>query len=172
MGVTSIGKPRTESVTTSFLLGEHRRTLDDRYRLSVPTELAQPLMEQGGECILVKERPGSLSLWDAAQWQQRLDRGVQLIQSKLEAGRLEGRIDQVQRFGRLLSTRHRAVSLAGRGRLVLPEGFREFLGDAEGRYLVVLGAALRIEIWQPAAWFSYLEQTMPEFHRLFDDLSA
>ncbi len=159
-------------MTTLFLLGEYRRTLDDRYRLSIPVELAQPLMEAGGECILIKERPGSLSLWDAARWQQRLDRGVQLIQSKLEAGRLEGRIDQVQRLGRLLSTRHRPVALAGRGRLVLPEGFREFLGVEPGAEMIVVGAALCIEMWQPAAWLIYLEQTMPEFHRLFDELSA
>ena len=159
-------------MTIPFLLGEHRRTLDDRYRLSVPTELASPLMEQGGDCILVKERPGSLSLWDAARWQQRLDRGVQLIQSKLEAGRLEGRTDQVQRFGRLLSTRHRAVNLAGRGRLELPEGFREFLGVEAGNDVLVVGAALCIEIWQPTAWFNYLERTMPDFNQLFDELSA
>ncbi len=159
-------------MTTSFLLGEHRRTLDDRYRLSVPTELAEPLLGDGQECILVKERPGSLSLWGTEQWQQRLDRGVQLIQSKLEAGRLEGRIDQVQRLGRLLSTRHRLVKFAGRGRLVLPEGFREFLGVEAGGDVLVVGAALCIELWEPSAWFRYLEETMPEFHRLFDELSA
>ncbi len=159
-------------MTTSFLLGEHRRTLDDRFRLSIPTELAEPLMVGGGECILIKERPGSLSLWGAIAWQQRLERGVQLIQSKLEAGRLDGRIDQVQRLGRLLSTRHRAVTLAGRGRLVVPEGFREFLGIEAGGELFVVGAALCVELWQPTAWFNYLEQTMPDFHRLFDELSA
>ena len=30
-----------------FLQGEYSRTLDDRYRLSVPTELAEPLCEAG-----------------------------------------------------------------------------------------------------------------------------
>ena len=159
-------------MSTSFLLGEHRRTLDERYRLSIPTELANSLAAEDGNCILVKERPGSLSLWNAAQWQDRLDRGVQLIQSKLEAGRLEGRIHDVQGLGRLLSTRHREVSLAGRGRLVIPEGFREFLGVEAGGELLIVGAALCIEIWQPQAWFSFLEQTMPDFHRLFDQLSA
>jgi len=159
-------------VTDAFLLGEHRRTLDDRYRLSIPAELADPLAQQGGECILIKARPGSLSLWATTLWQQRLDQGVQLIQSKLEAGRLEGRIEQVQRLGRLLSTRHRPVKLAGRGRLVLPEGFREFLGVQPGEDALVVGAALCIEIWQPTAWFSYLDEAMPEFHRLFNELSA
>ncbi len=159
-------------MTTTFLLGEHRRTIDDRYRLSIPTELAEPLLAGGGDCILVKERPGALSLWSAAQWQQRMERGVQLIQSKLEAGRLEGRLDHVQRLGRLLSTRHRSVSLAGRGRLVLPEGFREFLAVDPGGDVLVIGAALCVEFWQPTAWFRYLEETMPEFHQFFDELSA
>jgi MraZ protein len=159
-------------VTTSFLLGEYRRTLDDRYRLSIPTELAEPLLKLDGNCMLVKERPGCLSLWSCGQWQERLDRGVQLIRSKLEAGRLEGRLEQVQRLGRLLSTRQRPVKLAGRGRLVLPEGFREFLNAEVGGDVLVVGAALCVEIWQPAAWVGHLEEAIPEFHRLFDELSA
>lgn len=155
-----------------FLQGEYSRTLDDRYRLSVPTELAEPLCQAGADCILTKERPGALSLWNAADWQKRLDQGVQLIRSKLEAGRLEGRMDDVQRFGRLLSTRHRAVQLAGRGRLVVPEGFREFLGVPAGGDVIIVGAALCVELWRPAAWMQYLEDSMPEFHRLFAGLSA
>ena len=35
-------------------------------------------------------------------------------------------MERVQMLGRLLSTRHRNVRLAGRGRLVIPEGFRIF----------------------------------------------
>ena len=126
----------------------------------------------GFEFVLVKERPGALSLWNAGDWQTRLDRGVQLIHSKLEAGRLAGRTDEVQQFGRLLSTRHRSVQLAGRGRLVVPEGFREFLGVDPGGDVMVVGAALCVELWQPAAWIQYLHENMPEFHRLFEGLSA
>ena len=159
-------------MANSFLQGEYRRTLDERYRLSVPTELVEPLTQSGSECILIKELPGALSLWSAADWQQRLEQGVQLIQRKLEAGRLEGRMDDVQRLGRLLSTRHRAVQLAGRGRLVIPEGFREFLGVEPGGEVMILGAALCVELWRPAAWMRYLEERMPEFHRLFAGLSG
>jgi MraZ protein len=159
-------------VTNLFLQGEYRRTLDDRYRLSVPTELVESLSRSGAECILIKERPGALSLWNGADWQKRLEQGVKLIQSKLEAGRLEGRMDDVQRFGRLLSTRHCVVQLAGRGRLVVPEGFREFLGVEPGSEVMIIGAALCVELWRPAAWMKYLEESMPEFHRLFEGLSA
>ncbi|MHB0957435.1 MAG: division/cell wall cluster transcriptional repressor MraZ [Pirellulaceae bacterium] len=159
-------------MNSPFLQGEFRRTLDERHRLSLPQELLEPLTGSGAACILIKERAGALSLWSAAEWQPRLDGGVQLIHSKLEAGRLEGRIDQVQQFGRLLSTRHRTVQLAGRGRLVIPEGFREFLGVEPGGEVMVVGAALCVEVWQPAAWIGYLQATMPEFHRIFEGLST
>ena len=61
-----------------FLLGEFRRTLDERYRLSVPRELGELLTAHSAECILAKERPGCVSLWAAAVWRARLDEGVEL----------------------------------------------------------------------------------------------
>jgi MraZ protein len=154
-----------------FLLGEFQRTIDERYRLSIPNELGDALAAASADCILAKERPGCLSLWSAAIWQERIDQGVDLIKQKMRAGKLEERLRQVQLFGRLLSTRHRPVQLAGRGRLVIPEGFREFLGAAPGGDVQIVGAAVCVEIWNPAAWLKYLEQRMPRFGRLFDQLS-
>ncbi|MCE5266498.1 MAG: division/cell wall cluster transcriptional repressor MraZ [Planctomycetaceae bacterium] len=155
-----------------FLLGEFQRTIDPRYRLSIPNELGDTLVANSPECILAKERPGCLSLWSAAVWRARLDDGVELVKQKMRAGKLQERIAEVQLFGRLLSTRHRVVQLAGRGRLVIPEGFREFLGVTPGGEVQIVGAAVCIEIWSPAAWLKYLERRMPKFRRLFDQLSA
>lgn len=108
---------------------------------------------------------------DAPVWQSRLDEGVELVKQKMRSGRLQNRIGQVQLFGRLLSTRHRPVKLAGRGRLVIPEGFREFLGVESGGEVQIVGAAVCIEIWNPDSWLKYLEGRMPRFRRLFDQLS-
>lgn len=155
-----------------FILGEFRRTLDERYRLSVPSELADLLAGEKSTCILAKERPGALSLWVAAEWQNRLDADVNLVKQKIEARRLEGRVDEVQMLGRLLSTRHRQVELAGRGRLLIPEGFREFLAVPPGGEVLVVGAAVCVEIWRPEAWIEYLNQQMPEFRRILDNLSG
>ena len=158
--------------TDEFIIGEFPRTLDERYRLSLPSELSKPLVDLGEECILAKERPGCLSLWNAAIWQGKLQSGVELVQGKMRAGKLEGRLEQVQLLGRLLSTRHRNVRLAGRGRLVIPEGFREFLGVEPGSDVLLVGAAVCVEIWSPTVWLSHLEQHMPEFTKLFDELSS
>jgi MraZ protein len=155
-----------------LILGEFQRTLDERYRLSIPSELAELLTAAAADCILAQERPGCLSLWAAEGWQARLDEGIELIKRKIQAGKLEGRIGHVQLLGRLLSTRHKVVQLAGRGRLLLPEGFREFLGVEPGGEVLVVGAAVCIEIWKPAAWLQYLDQRMPKFRRLFDQLSS
>jgi MraZ protein len=157
--------------TQEFLLGEFQRTLDERFRLSIPNEVGDALVAESPDCILAKERPGCLSLWSAPVWQARLDEGVELVKQKMRAGKLQERIAEVQLFGRLLSTRHRLVQLAGRGRLVIPEGFREFLGVEPGGEVQIVGAAVCIEIWNPSSWLKYLEGRMPRFRRLFDQLS-
>jgi MraZ protein len=155
-----------------FLLGEFQRTIDDRYRLSIPNELSDVLTAESTDCILAKERSGCLSLWCASIWKSRIDEGVELVKQKMRAGKLQERIGQVQLFGRLLSTRHCSIQLAGRGRLVIPDGFREFLGVPPGGEVQILGAAVCVEIWNPAAWLKYLERRMPRFRRLFDQLSS
>jgi transcriptional regulator MraZ len=169
MASSSLAAP---SAMARLILGESIRTLDPRYRLSIPPELAETLAAEGGECILAKERPGCLSLWNVAQWKARLDAGVKLIETKIEAGRLEGRVEDVQRLGRLLSTRQREVQLAGRGRLVLPEGFREFLGVEPGGEVMVVGAAVCVEIWNPEKWSHYVGDEMPAFRQLLEGLSS
>ena len=154
-----------------FILGEFHRTLDDRYRLSVPTELAEALTTESPECILAKERPGCISLWGAQTWQAKVDEEVELVKHKMRVGRLRDEIPKVQLLGRLLSTRHRTVQLAGRGRLLIPEGFREFLAVEPGGDVMVVGAAVCIEIWNPPEWLDYLRGRIPKFRRLLSKLA-
>jgi MraZ protein len=155
-----------------FILGEFPRTLDERHRLSLPVELAEPLASGGTECILANERPGCLSLWNAATWQARLDDGVELVKTKIRAGKLEGRLEDIQHLSRLLSTRHKTVQLAGRGRLTIPEGFREFLELEPSGEVIAVGAGVCVEIWNPRAWLTYVNQQIPQFRQLFDQLSS
>ncbi len=153
-----------------LILGEATRTLDERYRLSVPPEMADALATDGGRLILAKERPGCLSLWNDTTWRARLEEGVGLVEQKILARRLDGRLDEVQRLGRLLSTRHTNVQLAGRGRLVVPEGFREFLGTEPGGDVMIVGAAVCVELWHPDPWREYVGQQMPAFRELLERL--
>ncbi len=155
---------------SELLIGEFHRSLDDRYRLGIPTELLEPLSLQSGQAMLAKERPGCLSLWSAGLWRQKMDAGMSVLKGKIQAGRLEGRLNEVQQLGRLLSTRHKEVKLSERGRLLIPEGFREFLQVEPGDETMVVGAAVCVEIWRPSAWIEYLNRRMPRFRKLFDGL--
>jgi MraZ protein len=157
--------------SADLFLGEFARSLDDRHRLTLPHDWATLLAGESGQCILAKERPGCLSLWNASQWQSWLDSGVDLLRSKLRGGRLAHSVDAVQMFGRLLSTRHRPAPIAARGRLAIPDSFREFLGVEAGGEALVVGAAVCVEIWRPQAWSEHIGQHMPQFRKLFEQLT-
>ena len=154
-----------------FLTGEYKRTIDDRFRLMLPTELSASISDENGDIIIAKERAGCLSLWQPAEWQKRLDSGIALLKQKIDSGRMEQRWSEVQRLGRLLSTRHQTTRLANRSRLLIPEGFRPFLGVDAGKETVVVGAVICVEIWQPDAWNNVLKDEMPDFGELFKQLT-
>jgi MraZ protein len=158
-----------------LILGEFTCTLDERFRLSIPRELVELLGDDASTGILAKERAGCLSLWSSPAWQSKLDARIRLLEQKIQADTFgDDRLGQVQLLGRLLSTRHRPVELKGRGRLLIPEGFRKFLGverDPPDNEVLVVGAAVCIEIWKPAAWLAYLDSRMPRFRQLFYKLS-
>ncbi|QDU91004.1 MraZ-like protein [Pirellulimonas nuda] len=154
-----------------MLLGEVIRTLDDRFRLTLPADMAAGLCPDGADaCMLAKERPGCVSLWPLARRQAQIDEAVALVRGKLDSGRLAGRQREVQALGRLLSTRHQTAPLAGRGRLVVPEGFREFLGVEPGGSVVVIGAAVCVEVWRPDAWAQCVGDEAPRFDAMLEDL--
>lgn len=154
-----------------FLTGELKRTIDDRFRLTLPPDFAESVSTEDGELVIAKERSGCLSLWPLEDWTRRLEAGVGLIRQKIEAGRMEQRWGDVQRLGRLLSTRHQKVSLARRSRLLIPDGFRQFLGVGAGDEVVVVGAVICVEIWNPVMWMDVLRDDMPEFGDLFKNLT-
>ncbi|MEQ8848336.1 division/cell wall cluster transcriptional repressor MraZ [Botrimarina sp.] len=151
-----------------MLTGEAIRTLDQRLRLSLPAEMAGAL---GAEALIAKERPGCVSLWPRAGWEQKQQQTAEIIRQKLASGRLDARLGDVQRLGRLLSTRERTIPIAGRGRLVIPEGFRDFLGVDAGGEVVVVGAAVCVELWRPSVWAEVIGQEMPAFRDLLEDLA-
>lgn len=154
-----------------FVTGEFRRTIDDRFRVTLPTELANAISDEDGDIIVAKERAGCLSLWKPAEWQHRLDSGLALLRQKIDSGRMEQRWGDVQRLGRLLSTRHTDAKLANRSRLLIPETFRSFLGVDAGKEVIVVGAVICVEIWQPDAWITVLKDEMPDFGELFKQLT-
>ena len=160
------------SEATKSLLGEVRRTVDDRFRVALPKEMAEVISDARGQTVCVKERFGCLSLWKADEWQSRFNAGFAVIEQKIKAERLQDRWSEVQRLGRLVSTRSVDVKLANRSRLLIPDSFRDFLGVGANEELVVVGAVVCVELWNPAAWLDQLRSDMPDFNELFMSLSG
>lgn len=154
----------------TFIQGELKRTIDDRFRLTLPAEMAEAVADEAGNTILVKERYGCLSLWKPADWSTRVESGVEVIKSKIKAGMLAGRMAEVQRLGRLLSTRSKEVQLANRSRVLIPEGFREFLDVPATNEVMLVGAVICVEIWKPDSWIETLKHDMPDFGDMFKGL--
>lgn len=155
-----------------FITGEERRTVDDRFRLSLPAEMAAQIIDAEGRTVVAKERYGCLSLWPAQEWQVAHDANVAVLRQKLQAGRMDQRCDDIQRLGRLLSTRSQVVQLANRSRLLIPDPFREFLGVAINQEVMVVGAVVCVELWSLPAWLETLKQDMPAYGPLLRELSS
>ena len=158
--------------TKKFITGEFSRTVDDRYRLTLPDEFKEVFKPDSGKCVIVKEKPGHLSLWDENTWKQEHDRRIELITQRFELGYLAGKMSELQRLGRLLSTRSRQIQLADRARFLLPEGFREFLAVEPKQEVMIVGAWVCIEIWNPQKLISCIEEDIPQYGTLTENLCA
>ena len=170
MADSSDKSPAAES--EGLCLGEWSRALDERFRLSLPADLTSVIANDASECVLAKERPGCVSLWHPDAWKASMADGVNLVANKVQSGRMSGKLNDLQMLGRLLSTRHRTVPIAGRGRIAIPESFRDFLEVEPGGNLMVVGAAVCVEVWHPRRWSQHIGQHMPEFRELFDQLAG
>ncbi|MEO1496510.1 MAG: division/cell wall cluster transcriptional repressor MraZ [Planctomycetota bacterium] len=147
--------------------------------MSLPEEMAAGLVgadpgddQPSGpsECLIAKERRGCVSLWNRHQWEDQQRQAGEILRGKLASGRLDRRLGEVQRLGRLMSTRERLLPIAGRGRIVVPDGYRELLGVDAGDAVTIVGAAVCVELWNPDAWAHHLEQTLPGYRDLLEDL--
>ena len=156
--------------TKKLIQGEFSRTVDDRYRLTLPDEFKEVFKPDSGKCVIVKEKPGHLSLWDENTWKRHHDKRVEMVMDRFDLGYLAGNLTEMQRFGRLLSTRSRQIQLADRARFLLPEGFREFLAVEPKQEVMIIGAYVCIEIWHPQKWISCIENDIPQYGALLESL--
>ena len=153
-----------------LITGEFSRTIDERYRLTLPDEFKEVFKPESGKCVIVKESPGHLSLWEESIWKQHHDTRVEMVLQRLNTGYLGQKMSDLQQFGRLLSTRSRPIQLVERGRFLLPESFRAFLAVEPKNDVMLVGAAFCIEIWNPQKWISFIEEALPQYGSLLESL--
>jgi MraZ protein len=137
------------------LSGTYARSLDEKQRVAVPKRLCEDFGEPELTCFYVA--PGtdkSLVLYSPAGF-ERLARKI----AKQSSNRVE-----VRNYKRLFYSRAERVELDAQGRIRLPERLVEFAGL--GRDVVLVGVHDHAEVWDAAAWNSFLEQTGAGFDEI------
>ncbi len=160
-------------VDNDVIIGEFRRVLDERHRLALPPEVVQFLGSDTAHAVLAKERDGCLSLWKPDAWNRHFERFMKNLTLRVREDFFDSnRIPEVQRISRLISTRAKPIQLGQRGRILIPEGFREFLAVPPNTETMVIGAGVCVELWRPTAWLEYLKSDLETFNTSFREIAG
>ena len=122
-----------------MFLGEYERSLDDKSRLALPSELRARL---GPGAVLTRSFDNCLCIYPAARW-EALARAV----DDLPQVRYEARVLARSLFGGAVP-----CEFDRQGRMIIPAFLREHAGFTLHDDIVVVGLYSRIEIWSRETW--------------------
>lgn len=137
------------------LTGTYTRNLDDKKRLAVPKRLCEEFGEVDLRSFYIA--PGtdhSLTLYSPA--------GFEKLAHKVS--RQSPNRTEVRNYVRLFYSRAEKVELDAQGRIRIPERLAEFAGLS--RDVVLLGVHDHAEIWDAAAWETFLNQQSAGFDQM------
>jgi len=131
-----------------MFLGTHTPRLDDKGRLALPAKFRSDL--EGG-LVITKGQERCLFVFPMAEFTRITD----LLRTAPVTQR------SVRDYSRVFfaSASHEVPD--GQGRITVPAQLREYAGLQKD--CVVIGANSRVEVWDSAAWQSYLEGTEQSF---------
>ena len=131
-----------------MFLGTHTPRLDDKGRLALPARFRQDL--EGG-LVICKGQDRCLYVYAAAEFERATEplRTAPMTDKRVRA------------YSRNLFASASNEVPDSQGRITVPPMLREYAGLTKD--CVVIGANTRIEVWDAAAWQSYLDETEPEF---------
>jgi MraZ protein len=135
--------------------GTYRHRIDPKGRLPVPAAFRRALRDEGGDRLVVTVLDQCLAAYPPHEWAH--------LETQLRA--LPAFRKPVKALTRLLTSRAADCELDAQGRILLPSGLREAAGLTQEA--VVVGVLDRFEIWAPAAWSGFLQES----ERMLDDAS-
>jgi MraZ protein len=131
-----------------MFLGTHTPRLDDKGRLALPARFRSEL-EAG--LVITKGQERCLFVFPMAEFAR--------ITDLLRAAPVTQR--SVRDYSRVFFASASHEIPDGQGRITVPSQLREYAGLTKD--CVVIGANSRVEVWDSAAWQSYLEGTEQSF---------
>jgi MraZ protein len=129
-------------------LGTHTPRLDDKGRLALPAKFRSEL-EAG--LVITKGQERCLFVFPMAEFSR--------ITDLLRAAPVTQR--SVRDYSRVFFASASHEIPDGQGRITVPSQLREYAGLTKD--CVVIGANSRVEVWDSAAWQTYLEGTEQSF---------
>lgn len=134
-----------------MFLGTHFPKLDEKGRLILPAKFREELA-QG--LVLTKGQDRCLVLWPRSEFEAY----ATALRASAQANA------KVRALTRVFFSSAFDDSMDRQGRLTIPPVLREYAGL--DRDLAVVGADNRIELWDAAAWATYLDNNEPDFSDL------
>lgn len=138
-----------------MFLGTHAPRLDDKGRLFLPAKYRDEL---SGGVVITKGQERCLYLFPEAEF-QRITEALRDAPVTAKA---------VRDYSRVFFASASDEVPDKQGRITIPPALRSYAGL--NRDCAVIGANTRLEIWDSAAWESYLEQQEPAFSELSEEV--
>lgn len=143
------------------LIGEYNCKVDEKGRFLVPSGLRKQLPEeQRDEFVINRGFDNCLVMYPLTVWEKELRR----IQSRNQY------VKKNRAFTRMFLNGATPVSLDGNGRALIPRRLAEQLGL--GKDLVLLAQIDKVEIWDQAAYNSWMEDPDFDFDELAEDVMS
>jgi MraZ protein len=131
-----------------MFLGTHTPRLDEKGRLFLPAKYRNDL---AGGVVITKGQERCLYVFPPAEFER--------ITAKLRAGPVTEK--SVRDYSRVFFASAFDQVPDKQGRVTIPQGLRDYAGLQ--RDCVVIGADTRLEIWDEAAWTTYLADQEESF---------
>jgi MraZ protein len=136
-------------------LGTHTPRLDDKGRLALPARFRAEL---AGGVVICKGQDRCLAIYPVAEFV----RATEALRTAPVTDR------RVRDYGRMLFAGASEETPDAQGRIRIPPTLRQYAGLTKD--CVVIGAHTRLEVWDAAAWQSYLEATEPGFADIAEEV--
>jgi MraZ protein len=129
------------AVLIDRFIGHHEYSLDNKGRVSIPSEFRDVLNERYDErLVLMKQYDRCLVAYPVEEWSK--------LDEKISA--LPASDPMVMRFLRNYYSSAKVCELDGQGRVLIPHALKTYAGLS--REVIIIGLSNKMEIWDVGAW--------------------
>lgn len=131
-----------------MFLGEYQHTLDPKGRVILPSAFRERLK---GGLVMTVGLDNCLTIHPVDEWQRVLE--------NLRSLRTTDRRERM--FARVMTSSAHSEDLDKQGRVTIPARLRDYAQLTKD--VAVVGADMRIELWDSARWETYRDSAMADF---------